>query len=80
MTTLPEALSSLSRPVDTVCTLIENLFGEPFKVAGDVLADQVRYWQWNNRLRIIEKAQAKLQERGLPPRPLKPEFFLPFVE
>lgn len=80
MTTLPEALSALTRPVDTACTLIEHLLGEPFKVAGDVLADQVRYWQWNNRLRIIEKAQEKLQERGLLPRALRPDFFLPFVE
>ncbi|MCC5844565.1 MAG: DUF4393 domain-containing protein [Verrucomicrobia bacterium] len=80
MTTLPEALSSLSRPVDTACTLIENLLGEPFKVAGDVLADQVRFWQWNNRVNILEKAQHKLQSRGISPRYLQLGFILPFVE
>ncbi len=39
MNTLPEALSSLPCPVDTACTLIENLLGEPLKVAGVFLAD-----------------------------------------
>lgn len=54
---LAEVLSKvLGRPVDTACKLIEALLGEPFRIAGDALADHVRMWQWKNRLRIVERA------------------------
>jgi hypothetical protein len=49
---LVEVLTALGRPVETACNLIESLLGQPFKIAGDALSDQVRLWQWKNRLRI----------------------------
>jgi len=77
--TLAETMKVLGRPVDTACNLIENLLGEPFKIAGDVLSDQVRLWQWQNRLRIADKAKAILEKRSIETRQLQPDFLLPLI-
>jgi len=74
-----EALKALGRPVDTACTLIEALLGEPFKIAGDALSDHVRMWQWENRLRIVDRANEIMSERKINQRVMNPDFFLPFV-
>ena len=77
---LAEVLSKvLGRPVDTACNLIESLLGEPFRIAGDALADHVRLWQWNNRLRVLDRAEEIMRERGIPHRTLTPDFLLPFI-
>lgn len=77
---LAEALSKvLGRPVDTACKLIEALLGEPFRIAGDALADHVRLWQWKNRLRIVDRAEEIMRRRGIHPRALNADFLLPFI-
>jgi len=76
---LVEVLKALGRPVDTACTLIESLLGEPFKIAGDALADHVRMWQWQNRLRIMDRADEIMRQRGIRHREMHPDFLLPFV-
>jgi predicted transcriptional regulator len=77
---LAEALSKvLGRPVDTACNLIEALLGEPFKIAGDALADHVRLWQWKNRLRIVDRAEEIMRQRGIHRRAVNPDFLLPFI-
>lgn len=76
---LVETLKALGRPVETACKLIENLLGEPFKIAGDALSDQVRMWQWQNRLRIADKAKAIMDERAIEARQLHPDFLLPYI-
>ncbi|MBU0718301.1 MAG: hypothetical protein KJ749_08640 [Planctomycetes bacterium] len=43
---LGNALVALGKPVvETGCRLLEDLRGEPCKVAGEMLADQVYHWQ-----------------------------------
>ena len=69
----------LKRPVDTVCNLIESLLGEPFKVGGAALADQIAYWQWTNRVSILERFERIRQERKLAVHILPPDFLLPFI-
>jgi len=76
---LVEVLKELGRPVGTACNLIESLLGEPFKIAGDALADHVRMWQWENRLRIIDRADEIMRQRGIHHREMHPDFLLPFM-
>jgi hypothetical protein len=69
----------LGRPVETACNLIESLLGRPFEVAGATLADQVQTWQWRNRIRIAERAQAIMEQKGIAHRILPPDFLLPLI-
>jgi hypothetical protein len=69
----------LGRPIETACDLIESLLGKPFEVAGAALADQVQIWQWRNRIRIAERAQAIMEQRGIARRILPPDFLLPLL-
>lgn len=66
--------------VETGCRLIEDLLGEPFEVAGGMLADQVYAWRWTNRIRIAAKAQRKLAEDGLTAKVLPAGFLMPLLE
>jgi len=76
---LIEVLKILDRPVDTACTLIEALLGEPFKITGDAISDHFRMWQWINRLRIADHVDEILRKRGIKQREMDPGFLLPFL-
>ena len=56
---LSKITNLLQRPIDTACELIENILGEPTKHLGLYLTDHIVYWQWANRINILEKAQKK---------------------
>lgn len=76
-----EAVCGLAkRIVDTGCKLIEDLLGEPCKVAGGMLADQVYSWQLSNRVRIAARASQIIDESKLPREAIPPGFFLTFLD
>ncbi len=74
-----EIIKSLSAPIKSACRLIEALLGKPFEVSGEILTDQLRYWQWLNRVRIAEKVEVKLEEEGVSRRILTPDYLLPLL-
>ena len=69
----------LQRPIDTACNLLDSLLGEPFRIAGSALSDQVAYWQWTNRVTILEKFERRRKSCQLSCQVLPPEFLLPFI-
>jgi len=71
---MPEAV------IETGCELIKSLLGEPFKVAGGMLADQVYAWRWRNRIRIAKRAEEIMAEEEIPARVLPPGFLLPLLD
>jgi len=62
------ALTVAKPIVETGCKLVESLLGEPCKVAGSMLADQVYAWQWTNRINIAHRAQQIMDKTGSLPR------------
>lgn len=76
---LVEIAKHLGRPIDTACKLIENILSEPTKKLGDLLGDQVSYWQWTNRFRIAERAVKLMAQRGREARKLPLDFIVPFL-
>ena len=78
---LLKASLDLAKPVvETGCQLIEALFGEPFKVAGGMLADQVYWLRWRNRIRIANRAEALLGKHEIAAKVLPPGFLLPLLD
>jgi hypothetical protein len=78
-TILLEIAKHIGRPIDTVCTLLENILSIPTKRLGDLLGDQIVYWQWSNRIKILEKASAKIAAKGIKMRILPQDFVVPFI-
>jgi hypothetical protein len=76
---LKEIAKHIGRPIDTACNLIENILSVPTSKLGDLLGDCVSYWQWCNRLNIVEKANDKLKRKGVPPCKLPLDFAVPFL-
>lgn len=75
------ATGRLARPIiDSGVEFIRNLLGEPTKLTGQLLSDQIRGWQWENRVLIAAKAaeicKRSPQTKLVPP----PDFVLPFLE
>ncbi len=77
--TLQDIAKHAGRPIDTACNLIENILSVPTSKLGDLLGDCVSYWQWCNRLNILEKANEKLKKKGVPPCKLPLNFAVPFL-
>jgi hypothetical protein len=72
-------LGGISALARTVAELVEGLLGEPFRVAGGVLFDQLQVWQWRNRIRIMRRSRDLLAETastGVAP----PSFLLPLLD
>jgi hypothetical protein len=84
MTSIAKALESavqLAKPVvDGGCKLIESLLGEPCRIAGAMLADQVYAWQWQNRIRIAHRAARLLEECEVAERVLPAGFLVPLLD
>lgn len=75
-----DVLQPLKPVVDVSARLLESLLGEPMKVAGGMLADQIYIWQLANRVRIVHKAKKMLEERKVDPRILPKGFLLPLLQ
>jgi hypothetical protein len=76
---LQEIAKHLGRPIETGCKLIENILDIPTKRLGDIMGDQISYWQWLNRLRIAELAAKKLKEKGIVAHSLPLDFAVPLL-
>ena len=75
------ARATVGKPaVETGCNLIENLLGEPCKIFGGLLADQIYFWQWMNRIRVAKRAKEIMDENGIASRVIPQGFLLPLIE
>lgn len=78
---LLKPVADLPKPViELGCGLLKSLLGKPCQVAGEMMADQVYYWRWRNRVRIAERAAKLLAEREVAAKALPPGFLLPLLE
>ena len=59
---------------------LDSLVGEPIRIAGGMLSDQLYAWRWQNRIRIGAKARQKVEEVRGNTVPVPPAFLLPFLE
>lgn len=63
-----------------VTAFASTVLGEPLKVASAMLADQIYYFRWENRMRFFARAQKRLAELKLDARTLPPEFAIPLLD
>lgn len=75
----PEIVKALSRPIETICNLTEMLLSKPTSILGEIVGDQLRLWQLNNRVKILERANEIMRERGVEARELTRDFLIPFM-
>ncbi|MEL6107616.1 MAG: DUF2806 domain-containing protein [Planctomycetota bacterium] len=74
-----DATGAFTKLAEQACSLVESLLGTPFRVGGDLLSDQLRAWQWSNRVRIMKRAKEKLPESHRI-QSVPPGFLLPFLD
>lgn len=77
---LKSALDLPKQVLDLGCGLVRDLVGEPVKVVGAMLGDQVYWWQWRNRVRIANRAAEIMEKDGIARRIVPPSFLLPLLE
>jgi hypothetical protein len=65
--------------IETASRLFGELFGKPCEVAGLTMADQLQFWQWQNRVAIAVKAEAIMKAHSIARRVLPTGFLLQFV-
>ena len=72
---------AVAKPVaEAASDLAQKLLGRPFTVAGDLLGDQIYYWQCVNRIRVLDRLRAKLEESEFPAKSLPPGFLVPALD
>lgn len=60
--------------------LVSAFLREPCSEAGGLLAEQIQYIRWKNRVAVAVKGKALLEKLGLKAKPLPASFALPFFE
>ena len=75
------AATDVAKPiVEKAVEFAENLLGEPLRVAGGMLADQLYAHQTANRIRILERVSSKVAESGVKPDQAATGFLLAALE
>ncbi|MEM9807199.1 MAG: hypothetical protein AAF959_18185 [Cyanobacteria bacterium P01_D01_bin.56] len=60
--------------------MFKTLCGPAAEEAGQILADRVRYWRWNNALFIMEQVDKTLIEKGITPQQIPLKTLMPIME
>ena len=50
------------------------------KVAGEMLTDKVYLWRYEQAVRIAVRAHDLMEDSGIKPKIVPPDFLLPFIE
>lgn len=58
--------------VERAGTFLNGVFSPAAQELGHLFGEQMRFWRFRNSVRILEKAQAIIDERGLKPEQIKP--------
>lgn len=75
------AAAAIAKPIaEAGCELAKDLLGEPLKVAGGMIADQIYAWQLGNRLRILSRAKQIMQGKNIEARQIATGFLLPLLD
>lgn len=59
--------------------LATKLLGQPCEELGGLVADQIQHWRFCNRVRLLNKVEAKIKECNADPRVLPHGFFVPLL-
>jgi len=59
---------------------LKKLVGAPLEEIGQLLADKVRFYRFNNQIKILEKAQKLLDDSGVSPQKVLLKTLVPLLE
>src|SRR4030095_7549702 len=76
----PEEVQALGKALDTAKDYADEVLKGPLAEFGGILSDTIGYWRLKNRVRLLLKAKRWLEEKGVEPRRLLPEVFVPLLE
>ncbi|MGG6297015.1 Abi-alpha family protein [Leptolyngbya sp. AN02str] len=77
LTGIGKAISSVSQPIQA---FLSTILGPASAEVGELLADNIRFIRWKNTLRILEKAQREMEDRGLQPKEIPLKTLVPILE
>jgi hypothetical protein len=76
-----EQFVGIAKPiVETAARLIEKLAGKPCEIVGEMLADQLYMWQWQQRIRIFHRAEKVMETEGIAARKIREGFLVTLLE
>ena len=70
---LPAALAAAKEYADLV---LKGSLGE----IGGILSDTIGHWRLKNQVRLMLKAKEWIEKKGVDPKPLLPEIFVPLLQ
>jgi hypothetical protein len=77
LTGIGKAISSVSQPIQA---FLSTILGPASAEVGELLADNIKFIRWKNTLRILEKAQKEMKDRGLQPKEVPLKTLVPILE
>ncbi len=72
--------SPVPTPSAGVLQLLSVILGDSVMEANALIGDQIRFWRWRNQLRILERANDILKQKGISPKKVSPKVLVPLIE
>lgn len=66
--------------VNKAVSFLEKIVNPPLKELGGLLSDQVRFWRFKNQVKIINKAEDFLRQKGIKPKIIPLKTLAPLLE
>jgi hypothetical protein len=65
---------------ETARHYVDKVVDAPLKEIGGLLTDTISYWRFKNKVNTILKAKRFLEGKGIEPKKLLPDVFVPLIE
>jgi len=76
----PEEIAALEKALDAAKDYADTVLKGPLAELGGILTDTIGYWRLKNRVRLMLRAKQWLEEKGVHPKGILPEVFVPLIE
>lgn len=76
----PEEAKTLGTALAVAKDYADLVLKGPLGEIGDVLTDALGHWRLRNQVRLLLKTKRWLEEKGVDPKPIMPETFVPLLQ
>lgn len=59
---------------------VGKLLNPTLEETGGIIGDQINFWRFKNKVNIVLKAKAFLEEKNIDPQPILPKTLIPIIE
>ncbi len=74
------SVEKLLEPINKAMDFITDIIKPPIKEISEILTDKVKYWRFQNQIKILERAQEYIKSKGYKPNQIPVKTLVPLLD